>query len=191
MGSNGLHSNIPEVESRWSIQFGCDVESVDCEGLSEEFKLENCLYLRAHGPKEEYRGNRLNYETECNVIGWALAELNPCLRQKRDLLQRAVDSWRNSYQDPRLRSQRVRRQVKFRKQGRHLITVQVSLKAPASEDLVPPNVPQYGLSALADVSGDVVEKGAGGSDPNSHYEITTSQALPNIASYSRPKALVT
>jgi hypothetical protein len=53
------------------------------------------------------------YETECNTVGWALAELNPCLRGKRGLIQRAVDSWRNSNQDPRLRSRRVRRMAKI------------------------------------------------------------------------------
>jgi hypothetical protein len=46
-------------------------------------------------------------------VGWALAQLNPCLRGKRGLIQRAVDSWRNSNQDPRLRSRRVRRMAKM------------------------------------------------------------------------------
>jgi len=55
----------------------------------------------------------LVYETECNTVGWALAELNPCLRGKRGLIQRAVDSWRNSNQDPKLRSRRVRRMAKL------------------------------------------------------------------------------
>ena len=91
----------------------CDVESVNVEDLSQEFKAENCVYPRACCTKEQYRGNRLNYETECNAVGWALAELNTCLRGKRGLIQRAVDSWRNSNQDVRLRSRRVRRQAKM------------------------------------------------------------------------------
>ena len=91
----------------------CDVESVNVDGLSQEFKNENCVYPRACCSKDSYKGNRLNYETECNQVGWALAELNPCLRSKRGLIQRAVDSWRNSNQDPRLRSRRVRRQAKL------------------------------------------------------------------------------
>jgi hypothetical protein len=91
----------------------CDVESVVVDTLSQDFKTENCVYPRACCSKDQYRGNRLVYETECNAVGWALAELNPALRAKRGLIQRAVDSWRNSNQDPRLRSRRVRRQAKM------------------------------------------------------------------------------
>jgi len=99
------------VKMEYTIR--CDVESVDTNNLTQEFKSENCVYPRACVPKEQYKGNRLGYETDCNQVGWALAELNPCLRGKRGLIQRAVDSWRNSNQDPRLRSRRVRRQAKM------------------------------------------------------------------------------
>lgn len=99
------------VKMEYTIR--CDVESVNHEELSPEFKTENCVYPRACCPKEQYRGNRLQYETECNTVGWALAQLNPPLRGKRGLIQRAVDSWRNSNQDPRLRSRRVRRMAKM------------------------------------------------------------------------------
>ena len=105
------------VKMEYTIR--CDVESVDHNQLTGDFKTDNCVYPRACCNKESYRGNRLVYETECNTVGWALAELNPCLRGKRGLIQRAVDSWRNSNQDPRLRSRRVRRMAKIttRKQG--------------------------------------------------------------------------
>lgn len=99
------------VKMQYTIR--CDVESVNVETLSTDFKTENCVYPRACCSKDQYRGNRLIYETECNTVGWALAELNPCLRGKRGLIQRAVDSWRNSNQDPRLRSRRVRRMAKI------------------------------------------------------------------------------
>jgi hypothetical protein len=99
------------VKMEYTIR--CDVESVNTDELSQEFKTENCVYPRACGPKDQYRGNRLQYETECNAVGWALAQLNPPLRGKRGLIQRAVDSWRNSNQDPRLRSRRVRRMAKM------------------------------------------------------------------------------
>lgn len=99
------------VKMEYTIR--CDVESVNQDELSSEFKTENCVYPRACCPKEAYRGNRLQYETECNTVGWALAQLNPPLRGKRGLIQRAVDSWRNSNQDPRLRSRRVRRMAKM------------------------------------------------------------------------------
>ncbi|KAJ5322652.1 hypothetical protein N7452_010941 [Penicillium brevicompactum] len=99
------------VKMEYTIR--CDVESVVVDQLSPDFKTENCVYPRACCSKDQYRGNRLVYETECNAVGWALAELNPALRGKRGLIQRAVDSWRNSNQDPRLRSRRVRRQAKM------------------------------------------------------------------------------
>jgi hypothetical protein len=99
------------VKMEYTIR--CDVESVNVDELPQEFKTENCVYPRACCPKDQYKGNRLHYETECNTVGWALAQLNPCLRGKRGLIQRAVDSWRNSNQDPRLRSRRVRRQAKI------------------------------------------------------------------------------
>ncbi|TGZ76222.1 hypothetical protein EX30DRAFT_399424 [Ascodesmis nigricans] len=99
------------VKMEYTIR--CDVESVNVDQLSPEFKTENCVYPRACCTKEQYRGNRLVYETECNNVGWALAQLNPPLRGKRGLIQRAVDSWRNSNQDPRLRSRRVRRMAKL------------------------------------------------------------------------------
>lgn len=99
------------VKMEYTIR--CDVESVRTDTLSQEFKSENCVYPRACVPKDQYKGNRLGYETECNQVGWALAELNTCLRGKRGLIQRAVDSWRNSNSDPRLRSRRVRRQAKM------------------------------------------------------------------------------
>ncbi|KAJ5735582.1 uncharacterized protein N7483_000707 [Penicillium malachiteum] len=99
------------VKMEYTIR--CDVESVNVDSLSQDFKTENCVYPRACCSKDQYRGNRLVYETECNAVGWALADLNPALRGKRGLIQRAVDSWRNSNQDPRLRSRRVRRQHKM------------------------------------------------------------------------------
>ncbi|OJJ41636.1 hypothetical protein ASPWEDRAFT_278331 [Aspergillus wentii DTO 134E9] len=101
------------VKMEYTIR--CDVESVNVDTLSQEFKTENCVYPRACCSKDQYRGNRLVYETECNAVGWALADLNPALRGKRGLIQRAVDSWRNSNQDPRLRSRRVRRMAKINK----------------------------------------------------------------------------
>ena len=99
------------VKMEYTIR--CDVESVNIEELSGEFKSANCVYPRACCGKDQYKGNRLHYESECNAVGWALAQLNPCLREKRGLIQRAVDSWRNSNQDVRLRSRRVRRMAKM------------------------------------------------------------------------------
>ncbi|EWZ78904.1 hypothetical protein FOXG_17258 [Fusarium oxysporum f. sp. lycopersici 4287] len=98
--------SIDRVKKQFTIR--CDIEAVDTEQLSPEFKEQNCVYPRACDPKDQYRGNRLMYETECNRTGWALAKLNVPLQGKRGLLQRAVDSWRNSSKDHRLKSRRVR-----------------------------------------------------------------------------------
>ncbi|KAI9480875.1 MAG: hypothetical protein EXX96DRAFT_617849 [Benjaminiella poitrasii] len=91
-----------------------DLEKVDTSILDEKFKKENCVYPRANLPKESYQGNRWGYETECNVLGWKLAYLNPDeIAGKRGLIQRAVDSYRNRY--PSMRSRRVARQEKLLK----------------------------------------------------------------------------
>lgn len=112
------------VKMEYTIR--CDVESVETNNLTQEFKSENCVYPRACVPKDQYKGNRLAYETDCNQVGWALADLNPCLRGKRGLIQRAVDSWRNSNQDPRLRSRRVRRQAKMSNRTKIAASAQAS-----------------------------------------------------------------
>lgn len=125
------------VKMEYTIR--CDVESVDANALSQEFKSENCVYPRACVPKEQYKGNRLAYETDCNQVGWALAELNACLRGKRGLIQRAVDSWRNSNQDPRLRSRRVRRQAKMNTRSK--LSTSTSGQAPGSAGSVSTGLP--------------------------------------------------
>lgn len=98
------------VKMEYTIR--CDVANIHTDDLSADFKTANCVYPRANCDKDQYKGNRLNYERDCNEIGWALAQLNPPLREKRGLIQRAVDSWRNSNTDPKLRSRRVRRMAK-------------------------------------------------------------------------------
>ena len=128
------------VKMEYTIR--CDVESVNVEQLGADFKTENCVYPRACCSKEQYRGNRLIYETECNTVGWALAELNQCLRGKRGLIQRAVDSWRNSNQDPRLRSRRVRRQAKIDTRKRATATQPNHLGGPGGAG-VPTGVPPH------------------------------------------------
>ena len=125
------------VKMEYTIR--CDVESVDANALSQEFKSENCVYPRACVPKEQYKGNRLAYETDCNQVGWALAELNTCLRGKRGLIQRAVDSWRNSNQDLRLRSRRVRRQAKMN--NRSKLSASGAGQAPGSAGSVSAGLP--------------------------------------------------
>ena len=131
------------VKMEYTIR--CDVESVIVDTLTQEFKTENCVYPRACCSKDQYRGNRLVYETECNAVGWALADLNPALRGKRGLIQRAVDSWRNSNQDPRLRSRRVRRMAKInRRQSVPAQPTHMAQQGPVG----PPAPPAPGMSAM-------------------------------------------
>lgn len=125
------------VKMEYTIR--CDVESVNVDTLPKTFKDENCVYPRACCDKGQYKGNRQQYETECNTVGWSLAELNECLRGKRGLIQRAVDSWRNSNQDSRLRSRRVRRMNKISTRK----TAAPSTRSPvaAPRDIVGPTAP--------------------------------------------------
>lgn len=147
------------VKMEYTIR--CDVESVNVETLSPEFKTENCVYPRACCSKDQYRGNRLVYETECNTVGWALAELNPCLRGKRGLIQRAVDSWRNSNQDPRLRSRRVRRMAKINNRKAVSATAHPPHMAgptgptgmPPSGSMGPGSTPNMGKPSLSGMGG--------------------------------------
>ena len=137
------------VKMEYTIR--CDVESVNTDALSQEFKTENCVYPRACCQKDQYRGNRLNYESECNTVGWGLAELNPCLRGKRGLIQRAVDSWRNSNQDPRLRSRRVRRMAKINNR-KTVSNTQHPQQMPGSAGPSPAGMPSVGTGMTTPTS---------------------------------------
>lgn len=110
----------------------CDVEAVEVSKLPNDHKDQNCIYPRARN-RETYTGNRFQYENECNEVGWALAWLNPTLKSKRGLIQRAVDSWRNSNRDQKLRSRRVRRLAKNQK--RNVAQQQIN----ARSDMTGPN----------------------------------------------------
>ncbi|KAI8329074.1 hypothetical protein BC941DRAFT_463825 [Chlamydoabsidia padenii] len=89
-----------------------DVNNLDLDDVPMDFRLQNAIYPRANVEREEYDGNRWNYETSCNELGWKLCWLNrDQLFGKRGLIQRAVDSYRNRHAD--LRSRRVTRQEKL------------------------------------------------------------------------------
>ncbi|KAI7873025.1 hypothetical protein BDF14DRAFT_64589 [Spinellus fusiger] len=89
-----------------------DITHISLVGMDDKFKTDNCVYPRANLTKENYKGNRWGYETECNILGWKLALLNKNeISGKRGLIQRAVDSYRNRY--PSMRSRRVARQEKL------------------------------------------------------------------------------
>ncbi|MCJ1352792.1 MAG: hypothetical protein MMC33_002776 [Icmadophila ericetorum] len=166
------------VKMEYTIR--CDVESVNVDNLPQDFKTENCVYPRACCNKDQYRGNRLNYETECNTVGWALADLNPCLRAKRGLIQRAVDSWRNSNQDPKLRSRRVRRMAKINNR-KH-----VAQQHPPTPHMAGPGAPTGvpGANPMAPVQRQPSNMGMGGPQLHHHHahpDGTTSGGTDDVS----------
>lgn len=88
-----------------------DVESVNLDDIPMVFRVQNAIYPRANVPRHEYDGNRWDYETTCNKLGWELCWLNSeQLCGRRGLIQRAVDAYRNRHAE--MRSRRVTRQEK-------------------------------------------------------------------------------
>ncbi|KAK5076627.1 hypothetical protein LTR64_005894 [Lithohypha guttulata] len=174
------------VKMEYTIR--CDVESVDTNSLATEFKSDNCVYPRACVPRDQYKGNRLTYESDCNQVGWALAELNPCLRGKRGLIQRAVDSWRNSNQDPRLRSRRVRRQAKINNKPK---ASSAGLTQPTGA--VPTGLPGPSSMPVPGVRGPNSLSSAGSQVHHHHgqHDITspTVQDPSSASSYSNPQSM--
>jgi len=88
-----------------------DVNSVSLSMTSTDFRALNAIYPRANVSREEYDGNRWEYETSCNKLGWEICWLNQNqLCGHRGLIQRAVDAYRNRHAE--MRSRRVTRQEK-------------------------------------------------------------------------------
>ncbi|KAL0140062.1 hypothetical protein V8B55DRAFT_1503808 [Mucor lusitanicus] len=88
-----------------------DVDNVNIDDITMDFRIQNAIYPRANVDKSEYDGNRWDYETTCNQLGWKLCWLNKDqLFGRRGLIQRAVDSYRNRHAE--MRSRRVTRQEK-------------------------------------------------------------------------------
>ncbi|KAJ1770812.1 hypothetical protein LPJ74_002875 [Coemansia sp. RSA 1843] len=72
-----------------------DIDRAPATAIPSSFKQNNCVYPRANCTRANYRGNRWNYETECNALGWKLAFLNQeQLSARRGLLQTAVNNYR-------------------------------------------------------------------------------------------------
>lgn len=89
-----------------------DIDHIHSDDIPDDFKSENCVYPRALCARDQYVGNRWEYETICNDLAWRLTWINAnVLAGKRGLIQRAVDSYRNRYQESR--SRRVVRQEKL------------------------------------------------------------------------------
>ncbi|CAK4032957.1 hypothetical protein CBER1_07869 [Lecanosticta acicola] len=173
------------VKMEYTIR--CDVESVNVDELSQEFKSANCVYPRACCGKDQYKGNRLHYESECNAVGWALAQLNPNLREKRGLIQRAVDSWRNSNQDVRLRSRRVRRMAKIQNRNAAKAQPGAPFPGPGSAGLPPQAMPpgsarppsNMGPSAQMHHHHTDGSEAGGGNDVSAGNEYSSAAGHPN------------
>lgn len=108
-GVNWLSFTYTRESVRKIYRVCCDIGGVALSTLPADFRAANCVYPRACVPPDQYIGNRQRYETECNAIGWSLAWINSELRGQRGLIQRAVDCWRNTNADPKMRSRRVRK----------------------------------------------------------------------------------
>ncbi|KAJ3029511.1 UNVERIFIED_CONTAM: hypothetical protein HDU68_011904 [Siphonaria sp. JEL0065] len=113
-----IRDNVEWIEFCYEIknasvpfEIRTDIDNIDVDALDHDWKTLNCVYAGANMPEEDYKGNRYNYESSVNVIGWKLCHVNPSLCGKKGLIQRAVDSFRNRFTD--LRSRRVVRQEKF------------------------------------------------------------------------------
>ncbi|GAM85828.1 hypothetical protein ANO11243_038360 [Dothideomycetidae sp. 11243] len=158
------------VKKEYNIR--CDVETVDLDLLTEDFKVANCMYPRANVHKADYKGNRMTYETDCNKIGWQLCKLNPEIRGKRGLIQRAVDSWRNSNPNIKIRSRRVRRQNKL---SARMVDRGPSAVAQQSMMQFPPS-PQYSVGAYR--AHDVM----GANTPSSYSYSYTPSVVSSAAS---------
>ena len=127
-----LPASTPQVEYRDSTEYlhftystkghiqeyviRVDIDDLTLEEIPEDFRNDNCVYPRALVPRENYIGNRWEYETSVNDLAWKLTWRNPgVLCGKRGLIQRAVDSYRN--RTPENRSRRVMRQEKIHATG--------------------------------------------------------------------------
>ncbi|KAJ1879037.1 hypothetical protein LPJ57_003060 [Coemansia sp. RSA 486] len=72
-----------------------DIDRAPLSNIPQSIQANNCVYPRANCSRSVYSGNRWNYETECNSLGWKLAFLNQeILSGRRGLLQTAVNNYR-------------------------------------------------------------------------------------------------
>lgn len=105
--SGAMVVNIFSKQSSTSLLLRADLDSVDLDTLSEDFKRENCVYPRAlqgtkrgqpEGKLSDAKRERLKVEGLCNQWAWKLAYLNPGdLAGNLPRLQCALDTYRNSF----------------------------------------------------------------------------------------------
>ncbi|KAJ2709007.1 hypothetical protein H4R19_004465, partial [Coemansia spiralis] len=111
-----------------------DTERAPLAAIPSSFRNNNCVYPRANCHKIGYTGNRWNYETECNAIGWKLAFLNQeLLATRRGLLQTAVNNYRSM-----VAGRKSRRIARMEKAERTSAAVPGSSRS--GRDALPPDV---------------------------------------------------
>lgn len=77
-----------------------NIESIALDTIDIAFRKNNCVFPRALHitPETPNVSQRRLDEAKCNEIGWKLAWLNPRqLANKKNLLQRALDTYRNQF----------------------------------------------------------------------------------------------
>jgi hypothetical protein len=104
---------IEDIGSSSKCRIRINIESVVLDAVDMTFRKNNCVFPRALNitsdtPSVSQR--RLD-EAKCNEIGWKLAWLNPRqLANKKNLLQRALDTYRNQF-TPNLRPRKYASRV--------------------------------------------------------------------------------
>ena len=88
------YNNKNDTTNTYTIKF--NIGDADISSLSEKFKSDNCVYPKANIIRNEYKGNRWEYENNCNRLAWKFVVLNrEILYGKKGLIQRAVDTYRS------------------------------------------------------------------------------------------------
>ncbi|KAI8384928.1 uncharacterized protein BYT42DRAFT_564112 [Radiomyces spectabilis] len=92
---------IDDLNTNTRHKIKINVETVNLDDITPEFRKANCPYSRVMGMEaDHYIAGRTRWleETMCNELAWKLAWLNPkILANKKNLLQRAVDMYRTKF----------------------------------------------------------------------------------------------
>jgi hypothetical protein len=93
------------------LKVNVEVEGVDLEEIPEEFKRQNCIYPQTLAqPDLAFAEGRWEYENGCNELAWKLAWLNASkLAGRRNLLQKAVDTYQTRIEASERARQSIRR----------------------------------------------------------------------------------
>jgi hypothetical protein len=85
--------SFDERDMKLSTLIQGNIDDIDADSLSEEFKTNNCRYPWTAVNKDFYQGTRLTFETKFDNITWRIAKLNPMTRDMPLKLRKAVDAW--------------------------------------------------------------------------------------------------